>query len=142
MPDGSEWSDEIEEIVDRFQSCFDDMERLELLFEYAEKHPSTLPMDLWDDENMVHGCQSRAHVVCSLDNGGGFMAEGVADAQIVQGLMAITAIAVNGQSPEDVANHDPSYIEGMGLSRILTPSRANGFMNMVRKVKEEASAMM
>ena len=46
MPDGSEWSDEIEEIVDRFQSCFDDMERLELLFEYAEKHPSTLPMDL------------------------------------------------------------------------------------------------
>ena len=70
------------------------------------------------------------------------MAEGGADAQIVQGLMAITAIAVNGQSPDQVANHDPSYIEGMGLSRILTPSRANGFMNMVRKIKEEASTMM
>ena len=142
MADGSEWSDEIDEIVDRFKSCFDDMERLELLFEYAERHPSTLPMELWDDENMVHGCQSRAHVVCSVDNVGGFMAEGGADAQIVQGLMAITAIAVNGQSPDHVSNLDPSYIEGMGLSRILTPSRANGFMNMVRKINEEASTMM
>ncbi len=142
MGDGSEWSEEIKEIVDRFQSCFDDMERLELLFEYAEKHPSALPMDMWNDENMVHGCQSRAHVVCSLNGDGGFMAEGGADAQIVQGLMAITAIAVNGQPPEMVAEHDPSYIEGMGLSRILTPSRANGFMNMVRKVKQEASSLV
>ncbi len=142
MPDDSEWSEEIVEIVDRFQSCFDDMERLELLFEYAEKHPSSLPMDMWNDGSMVHGCQSRAHVVCSLNDGGGFMAEGGADAQIVQGLMAITAIAVNGQPPEKVAEHDPSYIEGMGLSRILTPSRANGFMNMVRKVKQEASSLM
>ncbi|MBP50754.1 MAG: SufE family protein [Candidatus Thalassarchaeaceae archaeon] len=142
MPDDSEWSEEISEIVDRFQSCFDDMERLELLFEYAEKHPSNLPMEMWNDENMVHGCQSRAHVVCSLNGEGGFMAEGGADAQIVQGLMAITAIAVNGQPPEKVAEHDPSYIEGMGLSRILTPSRANGFMNMVSKVKKEASSLM
>ena len=56
--------------------------------------------------------------------------------------MAITAIAVNGLPPSEVANHDPSYVEEMGLSQILTPSRANGFMNMVKKVKEEASTLM
>ena len=56
--------------------------------------------------------------------------------------MAITAIAVNGLPPEEVACHDPSYVEEMGLSQILTPSRANGFMNMVKKVKDEASSLM
>ena len=73
---------------------------------------------------------------------GGFIAKGGADAQIVQGLMAITASAVNGLPPEEVACHDPSYVEEMGLSQILTPSRANGFMNMVKKVKDEASSLM
>ncbi len=142
MGDSDQWSEEVTSIIDRFQSCFDTMERYELLFEYANKHPSSLAIDEWDDENMVHGCQSRAHVECSLDSQGGFVAKGGADAQIVQGLMAITAIAVNGLPPSEVANHDPSYVEEMGLSQILTPSRANGFMNMVKKVKEEASTLM
>ncbi|MAU29520.1 MAG: cysteine desulfuration protein SufE [Euryarchaeota archaeon] len=142
MDDDSRWSEEVQRIVERFQSCFDTMERYELLFEYANLHPSVLSMEDWDDENMVHGCQSRAHVECSLDVDGGFIARGGADAQIVQGLMAITAIAVNGLPPEDVARHDPSYVEEMGLSQILTPSRANGFMNMVKKVKDEASTLM
>ena len=142
MGDESGWSEEVQNIVDRFQSCFDTMERYELLFEYANMHPSVLSMEEWDDENMVHGCQSRAHVECLLDGDGGFIAKGGADAQIVQGLMAITAIAVNGLPPEEVACHDPSYVEEMGLSQILTPSRANGFMNMVKKVKDEASSLM
>ena len=142
MGDTDQWSEEVASIIDRFKSCFDTMERYELLFEYANKHPSALAIEEWDDENMVHGCQSRAHVECTLDPQGGFIARGGADAQIVQGLMAITAIAVNGLSPSEVANHDPSYVEEMGLSQILTPSRANGFMNMVKKVKEEASSLM
>lgn len=142
MTDANQRSEEVIRIIDRFQSCFDAMERFELLFEYADKHPSALAIDEWDDENMVHGCQSRAHVECELDSNGGFVAKGGADAQIVQGLMAITAIAVNGLPPSEVANHDPSYVEEMGLSQILTPSRANGFMNMVKKVKEEASSLM
>ena len=142
MDDAKKWSEEVQGIVERFQSCFDTMERYELLFEYANMHPSVLSMEEWDDENMVHGCQSRAHVECSLDGDGGFIARGGADAQIVQGLMAITAIAVNGLPPSEVARHDPAYVEEMGLSQILTPSRANGFMNMVKKVKSEASSLM
>ena len=62
--------------------------------------------------------------------------------EVLSKTTAITAIAVNGLPPSDVANHDPSYVDEMGLSQILTPSRANGFMNMVKKVKEEASSLM
>ena len=83
------------------------------------------------------GCQSRAHVECSLDQDGNFIMKGGADAQIVQGLMAITAIAVNGLSPVHVSELSPEYANAMGIQSTLTPSRANGFLNMF-KVQEEA----
>jgi cysteine desulfuration protein SufE len=64
--------------------------------------------------------------------------KGGADAQIVQGLMAITAIAVNGLSPVHVSKLSPEYADAMGIQSTLTPSRANGFLNMFKRVQEEA----
>ena len=118
------------------------MERYELLFEYAKKHPSPLPVDEWDEGNQVLGCQSRAHVKCSLDEEGKFILRAGADAQIVQGLMAITAIAVNGLSASEVSILSPKYVEEMGLKSSLTPSRANGFLNMFKRVVSEAEILL
>ena len=118
------------------------MERYELLFEYAKKHPSPLPADEWDEDNQVHGCQSRAHVVCSLDQSGNFLMRAGADAQIVQGLMSVTAMAVNGMRPNEVSQLSPDYADAMGIRNSLTPSRANGFMNMFERVRSEAERMV
>ena len=117
------------------------MERYELLFQYAKRNPSPLPVEEWDDGNQVHGCQSRAHVSCDLDDEGQFVLRGGADAQIVQGLIAVTAIAVNGMSPSYVAAMSPEFADSMGIRSSLTPSRANGFLNMFKRVQEEASSL-
>tara|TARA_B110000003_G_scaffold85810_1_gene87794 strand:- start:5891 stop:6322 length:432 start_codon:yes stop_codon:yes gene_type:complete len=135
------WPSNLDSIVQEFKDCFDSMERYELLFEYAKKHPSPLPLDEWDEGNQVLGCQSRAHVKCSLDENGLFLLRAGADAQIVQGLMAITAIAVNGQSANEVSKLTPQYVEEMGLKSSLTPSRANGFLNMFKRVVSEAEIL-
>ena len=136
------WPEHLDDIVEEFKDCFDSMERYELLFEYAKKHPSPLPLDEWDEGNQVLGCQSRAHVKCSLDENGLFLLRAGADAQIVQGLMAITAIAVNGQSANEVSKLTPQYVEEMGLKSSLTPSRANGFLNMFKRVVSEAEILL
>jgi cysteine desulfuration protein SufE len=135
------WPEHLNEIVEEFSACFDSMERYELLFQYAKKHPSPLPPEEWNETNQVHGCQSRAHVICSLDEDGGFILRGGADAQIVQGLMAITAIAVNGTTPSEVASMNPEFADAMGIRASLTPSRANGFLNMFNRIKEEAGKL-
>ena len=135
------WPKRLDPIVEEFSECFDSMERYELLFQYAKSHPSPLPQEEWVDSNQVHGCQSRAHIICALDEEGRFILRGGADAQIVQGLMAITAIAVNGEEPSDVASLSSDFVEAMGLKSSLTPSRANGFLNMFKRVKEEASIL-
>ena len=61
--------------------------------------------------------------------------------RIVQGLIAVTAIAVNGMSPSYVAAMSPEFADSMGIRSSLTPSRANGFLNMFKRVQEEASSL-
>ena len=70
-----------------------------------------------------------------------FVLRGGADAQIVQGLMAITSIAVNGMTPSYVSEMSPDFAEEMGIRSSLTPSRANGFLNMFKRVKDEAAIL-
>ena len=141
MTESRDWPEHLDQIVEEFSACFDSMERYELLFQYAKKNPSPLPQEEWDEENQVHGCQSRAHVSCSLGPDGNFILRGGADAQIVQGLMAITSIAVNGMQPSIVSEMTPIFAEEMGIRSSLTPSRANGFLNMFKRVKEEAGIL-
>ena len=137
-----QWPEHLDTVVEEFEDCFDSMERYELLFEYAKKHPTPLPPEEWNESNQVHGCQSRAHVVCSIDESGKFLMRGGADAQIVQGLMCVTAMAVNGMSPENVSEMEPNYADAMGIRNSLTPSRANGFLNMFERVRSEAERML
>ena len=136
------WPEALDPVVAEFADCFDSMERYELLFEYASRSTNVLPHDRWNDGNMIHGCQSRAHVECKLDSDGMFRMRGGADAQIVQGLMEITRIAVDGSSCEAVSSMTPDFAEAMGFSSALTPSRSNGFKNMFERVVSEASRLI
>ena len=136
------WPENLDSIVDEFADCFDSMERYELLFQYAKKNPTPLPIEDWSDSNQVHGCQSRAHGSCDIDEKGMFLMRGGADAQIVLGLMSITALAVNGMSPDKVSQMSPDFADAMGLKSSLTPSRANGFLNMFNRVKEHAKNLI
>ena len=128
VDEGRRWPEQLDSIVEEFSSCFDSMERYELLFQYAKRNPSPLPVEEWDDGNQVHGCQSRAHVSCDLDDDGQFVLRGGADAQI-------------GMSPSYVAAMSPEFADSMGIRSSLTPSRANGFLNMFKRVQEEASSL-
>jgi cysteine desulfuration protein SufE len=42
-------------------------------------------------------------------------------------------------NPSEVAEMEPDYAEAMGIRSSLTPSRANGFLNMFKRVREEAA---
>jgi cysteine desulfuration protein SufE len=134
------WPEALQEVIDEFVDVFDPMERYEMLFEMAAE-VNELPMEEWTEGNRIHGCQSEAHILCHLDEGRFYM-RGGADAQIVQGLMSITCLAVNGRPPEEIAELNPTFVEEMGLKASLTPSRSNGFLNMFKRVRDEATSLM
>ena len=125
----------LQELIEEFQSVEDKRERLEMLFELADEVVE-LPQDQWSEETRVKGCQSEAHVRISI-NEGRIQFLSSADARMVQGLMGILTIAMDGLTPAQAVLIPPLFAEEMGLLNTLTPSRSNGFRNMYDKVMAE-----
>lgn len=125
----------LQELVEEFQAIEDKRERLEVLFELADE-VMELPHDQWTEDTRVRGCQSEAHVLVSVEDGLiQFLA--AADAKLVQGLMGVLTIAIQGLTPAQAVLIPPTFAEDMGLLNSLTPSRSNGFRNMYDKVMND-----
>lgn len=128
------------ELIEEFQEVEDQMERLEMVFEMADEVVA-FPVDDWTDSTRILGCQSEAHVQVRLDDGKVLMAGG-ADAQLVQGLMGILTIAINGSAPAQALLLSPEFAQEMGILNSLSPSRSNGFRNMFDKVMVEIRGLV
>jgi cysteine desulfuration protein SufE len=64
--------------------------------------------------------------------------QGDSDAQITKGLLALLIEGMEGLSPAQVAALDPAFLTATGLQASLTPSRANGFLNIFRAMQAQA----
>jgi len=92
------------------------------------------------EEWKVKGCQSQVWLVPQFENGK-LHFKGDSDAILVKGIIAIVFMIYNDKSAEDIKNVDVAKIFAtLGLEENLTPSRRNGMMSMVAKIKEYADA--
>ena len=88
-------------------------------------------------ENKVQGCVSEVFVKAIFKEGKLFW-EGYSDALITKGLLAFLIIGMNELTPNEVVNIDSKFIEDTGLKASLTPSRSNGFLNILLKMQSQA----
>jgi len=128
------------ELIEEFKEVADKRERLEMVFELADEI-MLLPTEEWTDDTRIRGCQSEAHVRIAVEDGLIHMV-GAADAKLVQGLMGVLSIALEGLAPAQAVLVPVDFAEEMGLLNSLTPSRSNGFRNMYDKVMNEIRASM
>jgi cysteine desulfuration protein SufE len=129
----------IEKIVSRFQQTTDPKRRYEQLLWFAKKL-DPLPEQEKTPENKVPGCVSQVFVTASLDQGG-VIYRADSDAQITKGLVALLVQGMNGLTPEQILDLSPDFIKDTGLDVSLTPSRANGFYNIFKKMQQIAAGL-
>lgn len=126
----------LDKIVSRLQQVTDPKKRYEYLLWLAKKLPAA-PEQIKTPENKVSGCVSQVYVVAEQkDNQIWFT--GDSDAQITKGLLALLIQGMNGLTLPEVLALKPDFIKATGLEVSLTPSRANGFYNIFKKMQEQA----
>jgi cysteine desulfuration protein SufE len=126
----------LEEIVQKFKRHSEPKRRYEQLLWYA-KQLESLPEAAKTPENLVQGCTSQVFITASLLKGHLYY-QGDSDAQLVKGLVALLVKGLNGLTPAQVIQVSPDFIEETGLKVSLTPSRANGFYNILQLMKKKA----
>ena len=82
------------------------------------------------EENKDQGCVSEVFVKANI-RGGKLFWEGYSDALITKGLLAFLISGLNELTPNQVVEIDKKFIEDTGLKASLTPSRSNGFLNIL-----------
>ena len=118
---------------------FDDwMERYEHMISLGKSLP-LIDEKYKLDENLIKGCQSKVWVHAELQ-GDRLVFTADSDALITKGIIAILIRAFSNQKPRDIIEADTSFIDKIGLKEHLSPTRANGLVNMIKQLKLYAVA--
>ena len=125
-----------QEIIDEF-GIFDDwMEKYEYIIELGKELP-VIESSKKTDDRLIEGCQSRVWLDAMVEDGKmKFTAD--SDAIITKGIIALLIRVMNNEAPADVAKADLHFISDIGLQEHLSPTRANGLVSMVKRLKMEA----
>lgn len=119
-------------------SLFDDwMDRYQLLIDLG-KALESLPEDERSDDLKVPGCQSQVWLKSAYDDGRMYF-RAASDAIITSGLIALLLKVYSGRTPREILETPFTLASEIGLQTHLSPSRANGFANMVKRIAEEAA---
>ena len=132
-------SPNLDKLVERLSSTSDPRKRYEYVLWLAKKLPE-MPQELQTEERKVQGCVSQVFVDARLVDGC-VQWQGASDALITKGLLALLIQGLSDLSPDQVQAVDPSFIAATGLQASLTPSRANGFLNILRMMQAQAAQL-
>lgn len=127
-----------ENIVEEFALFSDWMEKYEYLIDLGKNMPLIDEADK-NDSTLIKGCQSRVWLSCHED-GGTLSFKADSDAIITKGMISLLLRVFNGQKAEDILKADMSFIDRIGLKENLSPTRANGLVSMIEKIKGYATA--
>lgn len=89
-----------------------------------------------NEQNLISGCESLAWMAVSQCGQGVFHFQADSDAKIIRGLLVIVLAALNDKTAVQIQAFDiHSYFETLGLLQHLSPSRGNGVLAIVDKIK-------
>ena len=123
-----------DQIIEEFSVYDEWLDKYEYLIELANT------LDVIEDtkktpDNIIQGCQSRVWLDASLDEDGTLTFRADSDAIITKGIIALLIRVFNHQKPDDIINANLYFIDEIGLSANLSPTRANGLLAMIKQIR-------
>ncbi len=118
-------------------SAFDEwMDKYEYIIELGK----TLPMiseSSKTDSQLIKGCQSRVWLETEYRDGKLYFTAD-SDAIITKGIISLLIRVYDGRTPDEILASDDNFIREIGLMENLSPTRANGLVSMLERIRTEA----
>lgn len=122
-----------DEIIDEFSIFSDWMDKYEYIISLGKELP-IIDSTKKTEENIIKGCQSQVWLDGQLENGK-ILFTADSDAIITKGIIALLIRVVSDQTPNEILNNELYFIDQIGLKEHLSPTRSNGLVSMVKKMK-------
>nr|WP_218946733.1 MULTISPECIES: SufE family protein [Stenotrophomonas] len=127
-------------IAEEFGFFGDWSERYQYLIDLGRKLPA-FPEAWKTEEHRLLGCQSMVWIVPE-GNAQSLRFHAISDSAIVSGLIFLALRVYSGRTAQEILATEPSYIQDIGLSRHLSPTRSNGVAAMLAFIRETAQAQL
>jgi cysteine desulfuration protein SufE len=128
------------ELVEEFELFDDWMSRYEHVIDLGRQLPE-FPQQWKNEENKITGCQSQVWLNMQMVDGK-LHIDGISDAAIVSGLVAIVLRVYSDQAPQDILDAKPDFIAEIGFTDHLSPTRSNGLHSMLRTIYQRAGTFL
>ncbi|MDE6262055.1 MAG: SufE family protein [Muribaculaceae bacterium] len=128
-----------DEIINEMSEIDDWMDRYGYIIDLGNQLP---PIDekYKTPQHLIEGCQSRVWINAEKNDEGKIIFTADSDAIIVKGIISMLIQVLSNQTPDDILNADLYFIDKIGLSEHLSPTRSNGLLAMVKQMQAYAQA--
>ena len=127
-----------QQIIEEFSIYDDWLDKYEYLIELGKSLPQ-ITENRRLETNLINGCQSRVWLAADYVDGKiVFTAD--SDAIITKGIISLLIRVFSGRTPMEIIDADLNFIKEIGLEQNLSPTRANGLLAMIKKIKFYAMA--
>ncbi|MBD5243914.1 MAG: SufE family protein [Bacteroides sp.] len=126
-------------IIEDFEGIDDWMDRYAMIIDLGNALPP-IEEKYKTPAHLIEGCQSRVWLNAELTPEGKVRYTADSDAIIVKGIIALLIDVLNDSAPKDIIDAKLYFIDRIGLSENLSPTRSNGLLAMVRQMKMYAVA--
>ena len=128
-----------EEIVSEFEILAGDMEST--IFYIMELGAKLEPLaeEYQVEENIIKGCQSKVWLISELE-GDKVIFKADSNTEITKGLISLLIRVWSNQSVDDIIKSELTFIERIGMHKIIGSQRSNGLSAMIKQMKVYALA--
>lgn len=141
MSESSQSLPEFEEIAETMSYLPDLDAKYQFLIDLSKRLPLIHDEEETDDFR-VWGCQSSVWIVPFAEESepGKLRFRGKSDSVLVSGIIATVLSLFSNHSPEEILEMDaPTELKRLDLESHLSPSRRNGLVGMIERIREYAA---
>ena len=124
-------------IVDDFAMFDEWLDKYEYIINLG-KNLEPFPEEKKTEDRLINGCQSRVWLDCEVKDGLLYFTAD-SDAIITKGIISLLISVYSGRTASEIAGDDFAFVNEIGLSENLSPTRANGLSSMIATIKRIAN---